>query len=61
MNAGCLSGSYAMSPSYEKFTKSQKVSMLALWPSKAQDLALILFVKCGEECRKSVEVILPGG
>ena len=54
---GCLSGSYAMYPSYVKFAKSQKVCNFALWPSKTQDLALILFVKCREECRESAEVV----
>ena len=57
MNAGCLSGNYAMYLSYENFAKSQKVSILDLWPSKAQDLALILFVKPREECRESAEVV----
>ena len=57
MNAGCLSGSYAMCLSYENFAKSQKVSILALWLSKAKDLALILFVKCKEECKESAEVV----
>ena len=52
-----LSSSYAMYPSYVKFTKSPKVSILALWLSKAKDLALILFVKLREECRESAEVI----
>ena len=57
MNAGCLSGSYAMYLNYEDFAKSQTVSVLALWPSKAQDLALILFLKPREECRESAEVV----
>ena len=54
---GCLSGSYAMYPSYVKFTKSPKVSILALWLSKAKDLALILFVRPREECKESAEVV----
>ena len=54
---GCLSSSYAMYPSYVKFAKSQKVCILALWPSKAKDSALILFLKPREECRESAEVV----
>ena len=42
---------------YENFAKSQKVCNLALWPSKAKDFALILFVKPREECRESAEVV----
>lgn len=43
--------------SYENFAKSQKVSILALWLSKAKDLALILFVRPREECKESAEVV----
>ena len=52
-----MSGSYAMCLSYENFAKSQKVCNFGLWPSKTQDLALILFVKLREECRESAEVV----
>ena len=57
MSAGRMSGSYAMCLSYENFAKSQKVCNFGLWPSKTQDLALILFVKCKEECKESAEVV----
>ena len=57
MSAGRMSGSYAMCLSYENFAKSQKVCNFALWPSKAKDLALILFVTRREECKESAEVV----